>query len=106
MLAWRRIGLHPQPNESSMSTTTIEHYHSVAIGLKGELFGSIQGPAFKETINELSESGKNNVVFDLSQTTLMDSSGIGVLIEVAEEMRTKAGDLRLAELEKRCAIFS
>ena len=84
-----------------MSITTSEHYHAVSIRLKGEFFGSIQGQPFRDAIAKLIEEGKTNVVFDLSQTTLMDSSGIGVLIETAEELRTHNGDLRMAELETK-----
>ena len=84
-----------------MSITTSEHYHAVAIRLKGEFFGSIQGKAFRDAVARLREEGKTNIVFDLSRTTLMDSSGVGVLIETAEELRKIEGDLRLAELETK-----
>ncbi len=84
-----------------MSISTTEHYHAVVVSLKGEFFGSIQGPAFKEAIAAHRDNGKHNIVFDLSHTTLMDSSGIGVLIETMEALRSKGGDLRLAELEKK-----
>ena len=84
-----------------MSITITEHYHAVALKLKGEFFGSIQGKAFRDAVATLREKGKTNIVFDLSQTTLMDSSGIGVLIETAQELRTHNGDLRMAELEAK-----
>lgn len=84
-----------------MSISTSEHYHAAVVRLKGEFFGSIQGLAFRQTLGQLREKGKTNIVFDLSQTTLMDSSGIGVLLEAAEDLRSVGGDLRLAELEKK-----
>ena len=84
-----------------MSITTTEHYHAVAVRLKGEFFGSIQGKAFRDAVAKLREERKTNIVFDLSQTTLMDSSGIGVLIETAKELRAIDGDLRLAEVETK-----
>ncbi len=84
-----------------MSITTSEHYHAVSVRLKGEFFGSIQGKTFRDAVAKLREAGKTNIVFDLSQTTLMDSSGIGVLIEMAQELRAINGDLRLAELETK-----
>ena len=84
-----------------MPITSSEHYHAVSIRLKGEFFGSIQGQPFRDAIAKLIEEGKTNIVFDLSQTTLMDSSGIGVLIETVEQLRALDGDLRMAELEAK-----
>ncbi len=84
-----------------MSLTQSEHYNAVVVCPKGEFLGSIVGVAFREEIGKLRTNGKKNVVLDLSHTTLMDSSGIGVLIESAEELRDEGGDLRLAELEKK-----
>ncbi len=84
-----------------MSITTSEQYHAAVIRPKGEFFGSVQGPAFREALAPLRAKGKTNIVVDLSQTTLMDSSGIGVLLEAAEGLRSAGGDLRLAELEKK-----
>jgi len=99
-----RIARHSQPTPIMgipMSITTTEHYHAVVVSLKGEFFGSIQGPVFSETLAQLRRDGKTNIVFDLSRTTLMDSSGIGVLIEALKELRSLGGDLRLAELETK-----
>lgn len=78
-----------------------EHYHAVVIAPKGEFFGSVHGPQFRGLLSDLRAHGKHNVVLDLSQTTLMDSSGIGVLLEAANDLREEGGDLRLAELETK-----
>lgn len=84
-----------------MSFPISERYNAVVVAVKGEFFGSVQGRSFRETIAELVEKGRTNVVVDLSEATLMDSSGIGVLIESAETLRAQDGDIRLAELETK-----
>lgn len=84
-----------------MTFPITERYRAVVVSLKGEFFGSVQGRDFRETIDQLTEEGRTNVVLNLGETTLMDSSGIGVLIESAEKLRAKGGDLRLAEMEKK-----
>ena len=73
----------------------------VVIDISGKFFGSIEGPAFKETLNQYKEQGKTHMIIDLAQADLMDSSGIGTLIGGLTSMRRAGGDIRLANLKKR-----
>ena len=84
-----------------MNSSTHEHYHAVVVTLRGEFFGSLQGVAFNETVQALRSEGKHNLVVDLGETTLMDSSGIGVLLSTADALRHEGGDLRLARVETK-----
>jgi anti-sigma B factor antagonist len=84
-----------------MALSISERYNAVVVTPKGEFFGSLQGPAFREELGRLRADGKKNVVLDLGDTTLMDSSGVGVLIAEAEALRKEGGDLRLARVEAR-----
>lgn len=84
-----------------MAFPITERYNAVVITPKGEFFGSIQGAQFREEMADLRADGKKNFVLDLGETTLMDSSGIGVLIAEAEALRAEGGDLRLARVEAR-----
>jgi anti-sigma B factor antagonist len=81
--------------------TISERYHAAVVTPKGEFFGSIQGTAFHDTLYRLREAGKTNIVVDLGETTLMDSSGIGVLLSAADALRQEGGDLRLARAEAK-----
>ena len=76
-----------------------EHYHAVVLPIKGRFFGSVSGPGFTKAVGELRQQGKRNIVLDLSKAKLMDSSGIGVLIETAKSLRDEGGDIRLAGME-------
>jgi anti-sigma B factor antagonist len=84
-----------------MSLSISERYNAVVVTPKGQFLGSIQGPPFREALADLRAQGKVNIVLDLGETTLMDSSGIGVLIAEAEAMRAEGGDLHLARVEAR-----
>ncbi|MDX1439689.1 MAG: STAS domain-containing protein [Rubricoccaceae bacterium] len=84
-----------------MSKPIQERYNAVVMRPKGEFFGSVEGPGFRKEIEGLISEGKCNLVLDLSSTTLMDSSGIGLLIESATKLRENGGDLRIAELESK-----
>lgn len=78
-----------------------ERYHATVIEITGKFLGSVDGPKFREILDELKEEGKTQVVIDLGQTEFMDSSGVGVLISGLTTMRKAGGDMRLANLKKR-----
>lgn len=84
-----------------MNLSTHEHYHAIVVTPKGQFFGSIQGVAFNETVRVLRNEGKHNLIVDLGETTLMDSTGIGVLLSTADGLRQEGGDLRLARAETK-----
>lgn len=84
-----------------MPYTTEEHYQAVIVKITGKFLGSIEGPSFKEMIDEFKEAGKTKMVIDLSKADLMDSSGIGTLIAALTTMRNAGGDIRLAGMKKR-----
>jgi anti-anti-sigma factor len=84
-----------------MPISTSERYHAAVVEIKGKFFGSRDGAEYQETIQRLLGSGKTQIVLDLSGTELMDSSGIGALIESAQKVRAKGGDIRLAGVEKK-----
>ena len=61
----------------------------------------MEGPAFKDTLEELKDSGKTKVVIDLSKADFMDSSGIGALIGALTTMKKVDGDVKLAGMKER-----
>ena len=67
----------------------------------GQIPGQSRREAFKETIEELKESGKKQVVIDLSKADFMDSSGIGTLIGAFTSMKKVDGDVKLAGMKER-----
>lgn len=84
-----------------MSINVQQKYQATVIAIKGKFLGSVDGPEFKEKLDEQKQAGKTNIVVDLGQTDFMDSSGIGALIGGLTSMRKAGGDVRLANMEKR-----
>ncbi|HEX7072248.1 MAG TPA: STAS domain-containing protein [Rhodothermales bacterium] len=78
-----------------------ERYNAVVISLKGNVMGGPDGAKLHETLHELKEQGKKNVVVDLSRVKFMNSSGLGMLIGGLTTMRNTGGDLRLANVADR-----
>ena len=84
-----------------MKFKTSDHYHATVLELKGKFLGSVDGDAFKEAITQLKENGKTKLVVDLSDTEMIDSTGIGILISALTTMRNAGGDVKIAGLKKR-----
>lgn len=84
-----------------MSINVQDRYQATVVEIKGKFLGSVDGPEFKEKLDELKQTGKTHIVVDLGQTDFMDSSGIGALISGLTSMRKAGGDVRLANMEKR-----
>ena len=78
-----------------------ERYSSVVITLKGNVMGGPDGSKLHDTLHELKEGVKTNVVVDLSKMKFMNSSGLGMLISAMTTMRNAGGDLRLAKVADR-----
>ena len=78
-----------------MNYTVDERYGSVVIELKGKVMGGPDAETFRETLHELIEDDKTNVVVDLSNVKFMNSSGLGILIGGLTTMRNAGGDLKI-----------
>ncbi len=50
----------------------------------------------KEVVLNAIEDGTNRVVVDFSNTSYIDSSGLGVLVSISKKIREAGGDLRLS----------
>jgi len=84
-----------------MNYNVDERYSAVVITLKGNVMGGPDGSKLHDTLHDLKESGKTNVVVDLGKVKFMNSSGLGMLISGMTTMRNSGGDLRLANVADR-----
>jgi anti-sigma B factor antagonist len=53
-------------------------------------------PALKRAIGELIDQGARNVLVDLSRTTFIDSTTLGVLMGAVKRLRPAGGELAIA----------
>lgn len=84
-----------------MNYSVDEQYNAVVITLKGNVMGGPDGAKLHDTLHEMKDEGKKNVVVDLSKVKFMNSSGLGMLISAMTTMRNAGGDLRLANVADR-----
>jgi anti-anti-sigma factor len=59
------------------------------------LLDAFSEPAFKKVIGKCVEDGPTNVILDLSTIDFVDSSGLGVLVQMAKKTQTLSGTLQI-----------
>jgi len=59
------------------------------------LLDAFSEPAFKKVIGKCVEDGPLNVILDLSTIDFVDSSGLGVLVQMAKKTQTLSGTLQI-----------
>ena len=72
----------------------------IVVGLHGSWMGEQESAAFQEKKFQLLEANKVNIVLDLAELSIIDSSGLGNLISALVPTRNKGGDIRLAQVNK------
>ncbi|MBI5807148.1 MAG: STAS domain-containing protein [Ignavibacteriales bacterium] len=73
-----------------------EKYNAVVISLVGNIMGGPEAQEFSDLLHKLLDQGKKNVVIDLSETSFMNSSGLGMLISGYTTMKNGGGYFKLA----------
>lgn len=72
------------------------------IEIKGDL-NVVQVDGFRQKFNDwlLANPQTKNVVVDLSETELIDSAGLGVLISLLKQVSERGGDLTLCGMQRK-----
>jgi anti-sigma B factor antagonist len=74
--------------------------HVIAIAGEIDLFTA---PEMKAALLGAIDSGKTRIVVDLSQTTFLDSTALGVLIGAIKRLRSRDGALTIVNTESTIA---
>ena len=89
------------PPEFSLTTDSIdEHRHVVAVTGEIDLFTA---PELKSALSEALESGHTRIVVDLTATTFLDSTALGVLIGAVKRLRSRDGVLTIDNTDPNIA---
>jgi anti-sigma B factor antagonist len=67
----------------------------VVLIVKGNL-DALTAPELRPTIDDLVANRKTQVVFDLGDLTLIDSSGVGAIVSLFKRVRLLGGDVKIA----------
>jgi anti-sigma B factor antagonist len=74
--------------------------HVVAVRGEIDLFTA---PELKQKLGEAIAAGRNQIVVDLTETTFLDSTALGVLIGAVKRLRSDSGHLVLVNVDVNIA---
>ena len=89
------------PPEFSLKQEPIDaDRHVVAVTGEIDLFTA---PELKSTLADAQEAGHTRIVVDLTQTTFLDSTALGVLIGAVKRLRSQDGVLTIVNTDPNIA---
>ena len=89
------------PPEFSLTTESIDDQrHVVAVSGEIDLFTA---PELKSALGEALESGHTRIVVDLTNTSFLDSTALGVLIGAVKRLRARDGVLTIVNTDPNIA---
>lgn len=89
------------PPEFSLTQESLDDdRHVVAVAGEIDLFTA---PELKATLAEVAESGRSRIVVDLTKTTFLDSTALGVLIGAVKRLRSRDGVLTIVNVDQNIA---
>ena len=59
---------------------------------------ALNAPNLKRVTEGLADDGRVQVIFDMSQLKLIDSSGVGAIVSLFKQVRSRRGDVKIAAL--------
>jgi anti-sigma B factor antagonist len=89
------------PPEFSLSQESLDsERHVVAVRGEIDLFTA---PDLKSALSEAIDSGHTRIVVDLTDTTFLDSTALGVLIGAVKRLRSRDGRLTIVNVDDNIA---
>jgi anti-sigma B factor antagonist len=89
------------PQEFSLSSESLDDMrHVVAVSGEIDLFTA---PELKSALGEALESNHSRIVVDLTRTTFLDSTALGVLIGAVKRLRSRDGALTIVNTDPNIA---
>lgn len=89
-----------------MKISVKERYNAVVLELKGNVLGGLDSSLFKNEINKQIEAGRKNFVIDLSRVSMMNSSGLGILVSGLTSIKNSDGNMKISNpTEKIKSLF-
>jgi anti-sigma B factor antagonist len=89
------------PPEFALSQEAVDQStHVVAVRGEIDLFTA---PELKSALGEAIEGGRTRIVVDLSETSFLDSTALGVLIGTVKRLRSRDGRLTIVNVDQNIA---
>lgn len=89
-----------------MKFSTKELNNVTVVKMEGNMLGGPEASELNSALHKLLDAKKKNIIVDLGDVTLMNSSGLGLIIGAVTTMRNAGGNLKIAAAtEKVTQVF-
>jgi len=78
-----------------MNAKVYEQYNAAVVELQGRIEGGPFAQEFKNTLQDLLQKNKKNIVVDMSGINFINSNGIGILVSGFTTVKNGGGELKL-----------
>ncbi len=89
------------PPEFAITEQTIDAERHV-LAVRGEI-DLFTAPELKQVLAESIEAGRTRIIVDLTETTFLDSTALGVLIGAVKRLRSRHGALAIVNVDENIA---
>jgi anti-sigma B factor antagonist len=89
------------PNDFKVTDEQLDDVRQ-AVVVSGEI-DLFTAPELKQRVTDLIDAGTTQLVIDLTPTTFLDSTGLGVLIGAVKRLRSRHGDLVIVNTDETIA---
>ena len=89
------------PAEFTLTEDALDAERHV-IAVRGEI-DLFTAPELKQKLGEAIEAGRNQIIVDLTETSFLDSTALGVLIGAVKRLRSDHGRLVLVNVDQNIA---
>jgi len=83
-----------------MDITTTQYNRCDVVKMTGRV-DTYTAPKLQETMDAIVESGKHNIVFDMSEVDFLSSKGLWVLTETQKKCKKQRGKLVLVNTDEK-----
>ena len=88
-----------------MQPPTVTQIDGLTVVTLSKAFNAVSAPLVRRLFSALLHDGHRRIVLDLSNVDAIDSSGLGVLIELLKKIRVGEGELRLAGIPAHLQVI-
>jgi len=82
-----------------MAWKITENGAKLTVAFDGRLVAAVAPNLRDDVLGRMEKENKSNVLFDLSKMTHIDSSGLGVLVQILQKAKAGGGKVVLAALQ-------
>lgn len=80
-----------------MNYSRVDQGEATTLRVRGEL-DALSAPELRPLLDELVDDARRDIIVDLSELRIVDSSGVGALVSLYKRVRARGGEVRFVNV--------